>query len=166
MINTTIAQCIAFFLSHIPLEMIGLGILLSIIHAMTSRADKTTDFTLGILLFCTVGVTGIWGFIMHAFFASFTSQFIGWAPSPFEFEVALANLGLGLTGLIALWRQFDFRLAVVISATCFLWGAAAGHLYQSITVHNFAAGNTGAILYTDIIIPLLLWLVIAFRQRA
>ncbi len=44
----------------------------------------------------------------------------------------------------------------------FLLGAAAGHLYQIAKTHNFAPGNSGAVLYSDILIPVagfvLLWL--------
>jgi hypothetical protein len=44
----------------------------------------------------------------------------------------------------------------------FLLGAAGGHIYQIAKTSNFAPGNAGIILYTDILIPLigfvLLWL--------
>ncbi len=53
------------------------------------------------------------------------------------------------------------RLAALIGPACFLLGAAAGHVAQMITAHNFAPGNAGAIFYTDILIPLiglLLWI--------
>jgi hypothetical protein len=43
-----------------------------------------------------------------------------------------------------------------------MFGAAAGHVYQMITAHNFAPGNAGIIFWSDILLPLfgfvLLWL--------
>jgi hypothetical protein len=50
----------------------------------------------------------------------------------------------------------------VIGPAIFCLGAAVGHVYQMVTAHNFAPGNAGVIFYTDIIVPLvgflLLWL--------
>ncbi len=50
----------------------------------------------------------------------------------------------------------------MIGPSFFLLGAAGGHIYQIVTAHNFAPGNAGAVLWTDIFIPVigfaLLWL--------
>jgi hypothetical protein len=65
-------------------------------------------------------------------------------------------------GFIAAWRSFDLRLAAVVGPALFMLGAAAGHVYQMVTTHNFAPGNAGLIFYADIFVPLfgfgLLWL--------
>jgi len=49
-----------------------------------------------------------------------------------------------------------------VGPVLFLLGAAGGHIYQIVNADNFAPGNAGVILYTDILIPLiafaLLWL--------
>jgi hypothetical protein len=99
---------------------------------------------------------------MHSVFGAMSARFIGWADSPFQFEVATASLGFAVVAFVAAWRSFDMRLAAVIGPAIFLLGAAAGHIYQMITVHNFAPGNAGVIFYMDILIPLfgfaLLWL--------
>jgi len=56
----------------------------------------------------------------------------------------------------------DMRLAAVLGPALFLWGAAAGHVYQMVTAHNFAPGNAGMIFITDVALPIvgfaLLWL--------
>jgi hypothetical protein len=90
------------------------------------------------------------------------AAFIGWEDSPFQFEVATASLGFSLVGFIAAFGSFDLRLAAILGPSIFLLGAAAGHIYQMITAHNFAPGNAGAIFYMDLLLPmfgyLLLWL--------
>jgi hypothetical protein len=52
----------------------------------------------------------------------------------------------------------------------FLWGAAVGHIYQIIHARNFAPGNAGVILYTDVLIPIfgfvLLWLQYRYERPA
>jgi hypothetical protein len=98
----------------------------------------------------------------HVFFGRETAAFIGWADSPFQFEVGTASLGFAVVGFLAAWRSFDLRLAAVIGPSIFSLGAAVGHVQQMIASHNFAPGNAGVIFYTDIAIPLvgfvLLWL--------
>jgi hypothetical protein len=73
-----------------------------------------------------------------------------------------ASLGFAVVGLLAAFRSFDLRLAAILGPGIFTLGAAAGHIYQMITAHNFAPGNAGVIFWTDILIPafgfVLLWL--------
>lgn len=114
-----------------------------------------------------IGIAGLWAFIFHAFFPTTASYFIGWHPSPFEFEVAAANLGLGLLGLFSFHASKGFRHATALFTTCFLWGAAAGHIRQMVIHHNFSSGNAGTIFYTDITIPIvLIVLLILYNARS
>ncbi len=99
---------------------------------------------------------------MHVFFGTMSAAFIGWADSPFQFEVGTASLGYAAVGLLAAFRSYDLRLAAVLGPSIFTLGAAVGHIVQMVTAHNFAPGNAGIIFWTDIFIPLfgfvLLWL--------
>ncbi|MDF2530355.1 MAG: hypothetical protein K0Q57_1235 [Gammaproteobacteria bacterium] len=162
--NQLLTPSIAFVLSHVPFLALILAFIFGSMHALRRPDDKKEGYLSYLFLF-TVGLTGIWGFVVHAFFPSVADKFIGWAYSPFEFEVAVANLGMGLTGVIAFRAGFGFRFATVMFVSCFSWGAAVGHLYQMLAHHNFAAGNAGLIFYTDIIIPLLLWLLLPFSKK-
>src|SRR3954469_9520986 len=91
---------------------------------------------------------------MHCFFGRMAAAFIGWADSPFQLEVGMASLGFSVVGFLAAFRSFDLRLAALLSNGIFLLGAAAGHVYQIVTAHNFAPGNSGVVLYTDVFMPL------------
>jgi hypothetical protein len=162
--DQVIAQVTAFALSHVSFLALILAFVFGSFHALRRPDDKKEGYLSYLFLF-TVGITGIWGFIMHAFFPSIADKFIGWIYSPFEFEVAMANLGMGITGLFAFRAGYSFRLAIILFVSCFSWGAAIGHLYQMLAHHNFAAGNAGLIFYTDIIIPLLLWLLLPFSRK-
>ena len=114
------------------------------------------------IFFFPLGLMGLWGFLGHVFFAAQAAASIGWQPSPFQFEVGMANLGIGLAAAIGAFMGNTFRLGVNIVAAGFLWGAAAGHVRQMIDAGNFAPGNAGPIFYTDILTPLavfiLLWM--------
>jgi hypothetical protein len=62
-------------------------------------------------------------------------------------------------------RGFDMRLAAIVVATCFLWGAAATHVREMIAHTNFNPGNAGAIFWTDIFVPII-GIVLLYHQSA
>ena len=95
---------------------------------------------------------------VHAFYPEIASNAIGWQASPFELEVALANLAFGISGIVATLSSRTYKVAVALMTTIFLWGATLGHIHQIIILHNYSAGNAGTILLTDILIPALLWI--------
>ena len=113
-------------------------------------------------VFFSVGVCYLYNAIVHIFFGKMAAAFIGWADSPFQFEVGTASLVFAAAGFLAAFRSFDLRLGAVIPFSIFTLGAAVGHVREMITAGNFAPGNAGVILYTDFVIPpfglLLLWL--------
>jgi hypothetical protein len=121
-------------------------------------------------IFFGIGVGFSYNFIMHSFFGDFTAKTIGWAQSPFQLELAFASLGIGVVGFMAFTRHASplFRAASIIGPGIFLWGAAGGHVYQSISNKDFAFSNAGPILYTDILLPVagLVLMVLAYRRSA
>jgi hypothetical protein len=104
-------------------------------------------------------------FVFHVFFGQMAAAFIGWADSPFQFEVGTASLGFSIAGFIAAFGGFDRRLIAITGPSIFMLGAAVGHVYQMVSAHNFAPGNAGVIFYTDIIIPLVGFLLLWWQWR-
>jgi hypothetical protein len=86
------------------------------------------DRLLRYLFVFPLGLLGLWAFFGHVFFAEQSAASIGWAPSPFQYEIGVANLGLALAALYAAFRGFEARLAVAIAAAYFLIGAGIGHI--------------------------------------
>ena len=126
-------------------------------------ADK---LIVGILLF-PVGLMGLWAALGHIVFPGPSAAAIGCGPSPFQFEVGVANLGIGLAGVIgALYRDWGYRLAMAVMTCGFLGGAAVGHVVQIAATGNLAAGNAGPILYTDVLTPLALLILLALTWRS
>ncbi|AXV40069.1 DUF6790 family protein [Methanobacterium sp. BAmetb5] len=121
--------------------------------------------TLLSLLVVTVGIGSIWASIGHSFFANQVASTIGWAPgSPFQQEVAFANLAFGVLGILCIWIRGNFWTATVIGVSIFLLGDAIGHISNIMVTGNYAAGNAGAVLVLDILIPLLLiGLLVAYK---
>ena len=82
---------------------------------------------------------------------------IGWPRgSPFQWEVGLAGLLIGVLGVMAPMFDRDFQLATVIAFSIFFLGAAVGHVVQLVRAHNTSPGNTGFIFWFDVIAPLAL----------
>jgi len=154
----------------VPLMSWGLALVLAALAV--ARAPRplppgfVADRLLRYLFLVPLGLMGLWAFMGHVFFAAEAARAIGWAPSPFQFEVGMANLGMGLAGVIAaFYGNWGFRLGVAVVAAGFLGGAAVGHVVQIVQTGNLAAGNAGPILYTDILTPLTLLVLLALTRH-
>ena len=124
------------------------------------------DRLLRFIFIFPLGIQGLWAFVGHVFFPEQAAAAIGWEPSPFQFEVGYANLGLGLASLYAAYTGFYARVAVAIAASCFLVGAGIGHVQDIVTYGNLTPGNAGPILVTDFLTPMavLALLLVAARR--
>lgn len=149
---------IEFLVQHFPLLML--------ILAMTLSARSWSGEVLGrYLLLLPIGVVGIWDFFWHAFEPGYAAARVNWPTSPYQFEVAAANLGLGVAGITAFWKNWDFALAVTVMAFFFIEGAAYVHLLEVLFAEDYALANTGAIIYPDILIPIILVLALCYWKR-
>lgn len=92
--------------------------------------------------------------IGHLFFGDKISAYIGWAKDdPFQFEVGLADLGMGALGLLCGWFDGSFWLATIVMVTVFAWGCAVGHIRHMIRERNFHPGNAGYPFWWDVFLP-------------
>jgi Na+/melibiose symporter-like transporter len=123
------------------------------------------DRLLRYLFLFPLGVQGLWAFVGHVFFAEQSAASIGWAASPFQYEVGVANLGLGLASIYAAFRGFEARLAVAIAAACFLIGAGIGHIRDIVAHGNLAPGNAGPIMVTDFLTPIAVLALLFFASE-
>jgi hypothetical protein len=136
-----------------------LGLLAAGLHILFKRQARNTKIILEIVLAYglafNLGITALYAFMGHAFVPGKVAEYIGWpSGNPFQFEVAIANLSLGVLGILCLWFRGNFWLATIIASSVFGFGAAYGHIKDIILHHNYAPGNAGAPLYSDIIKPL------------
>lgn len=116
--------------------------------------DFVIDRLLRYLFVFPLGLQGLWGFAGHVFFPEQSAAGIGWPDSPFQLEVGMANLGIGLASLYAAFRGFEARLSASLAAASFLIGAGLIHIKEIMANGNLAPGNAGPILVTDFLTPL------------
>lgn len=91
---------------------------------------------------------------------------IGFTRSPFEFEIAFANLALAVMAFRAASPKAASRerITIGLGAGMFLWGAAIGHLYQWFAKHDHQPGNTGGVLAADVLFPAVM-IFLAWREQ-
>ena len=155
-------DCIAWILSDFSLAMFFLAVFFILLHLI--MRIKTVSFYEIVYRWIAVfplGFVGIYTFVMHAFYPEVAASAIGWAVSPFQFEVAMADLAFGVLGVLSFNASYGFRLATVIASLCMLWGDAGGHIYQMIVSQNFAPGNAGSWFWMDLVIPFILLICIS-----
>ena len=158
--ETFIKLALSNFTVTLTILWLFCSVLALLISRNRSKRSVSRIFFSYYLLIC-IGISNIYNFVMHVFYSDMVAGFIGWANSPFQIEVGVASLGIGIAGLIAFRADIGFRAATIIPPAVFSWGAAAGHIYQIVQAGNFAPGNAGMVLWSDIFLPFigffLLW---------
>lgn len=153
------------------LSFLALTALCCVVSLIKNRKElsglKVVDIILFYILFINVGLSGLMAFYGHAFLADQVAASIGWAPgSPFQFEVAMANLAFGVLGVLCIPFRDGFWLATGIGYATFLFGAAYVHIRDIITAGNYAVNNAGAQLYIgDIAMPALILILLLVRSK-
>jgi hypothetical protein len=148
-----IAESIAFVLSNLPAFLFVAA--LGIAALRKNPRWSTPERFLSWILLLPVGVSGLWAALFHLFFPSVAAADIGWQTSPFQFEVGMADLAIGVTGIASFWGSLPFKAAAVWVSSIFLLGDAVGHVHQMMASDNFASGNAGVPFVMDVICPAL-----------
>ena len=86
------------------------------------------------------------------------------AGSPFQREVAFANLALGTLAVLAMNRRDGFRDATVIAVTIVAAGATITHVIDIVDTGSLAPGDTVQNLANVLRPSVLIWLLIAIRR--
>lgn len=150
------------FVFWIVVALIGAGI-----YLLRHKDQRGTAAVTGVLLMfwlgIAIGVASIFGSAFHVFDGEETAKGIGFVPwNPtgtyaFQFENAMADLGVGVLGFLCFWiRDRKFWLAAILMATILFWGDAVGHIYQMEKYDNHAPDNSGIVLWLDLLNPAIL----------
>jgi hypothetical protein len=145
------------------------AVLAASIHLAVSARRRSTlasiaqTFLLYFLLIY-VGLMGLLTAYAHVFRPMQTSASIGWSTSPYEYEVGMADMTVGVLGVLCLWFRGGFWLATAIANAVWLLGDAIGHIRQMSINNDHAANNSGIFLYCEIVLPIVI-LILAFYHR-
>lgn len=112
-----------------------------------------------------LGCGSLWMTIAFLTIPDVMATAIGFNRTPFEFEIAFANLGLAVMAFRAASATARERITVGLGAGMFLWGAAIGHVYQWFAHGDHAPGNTGGVLVCDLLFPAVMIALALHSQR-
>jgi len=142
-----------------------------VVHLKLDRQPRTAHRVVTVvllyLLVVFAGLGGLLGALGHTFYAAQIAHGIGWPPgSPFQFEVAMANLAFGALGILCIWRRDGFWTATGVGLAVFYLGCAYGHLQDLLAHGNYAPFNAGlGIWVNDAAVPLTILGLLGARAR-
>jgi hypothetical protein len=138
------------------LALVGAAVQLALSKQPRTLGHVSEVFLVWVLV-VWVGVGSVLAFLSHTLLADQTARAIGWPTgNPFQTEVAVANLAVGVLGILCFWIRGNFWLATVIATSVWLLGDAVVHIYHIVVNQNYNPGNAGPPFYFDILLPLLL----------
>ncbi|MET0908135.1 MAG: DUF6790 family protein [Ilumatobacteraceae bacterium] len=137
-----------------------LGVILFVTHAaslVTQQPGGWQQQIVQIGIVYLIGVACLGAGIAHLFVGAKIARSIGWAPSPFQWEVGCADTAFGLVALQAAAFGPQYWLAIIAVNGIFRIGCGIGHIREIITAGNYAINNT-AILFNNFVVPAFLYL--------
>jgi hypothetical protein len=147
-----------------------LGLVVGAVHVYLDKQPRTkarvAEIFLLWFLVIAVGVTSVVAFIAHTVFADTTAASIGWpAGNPFQSEVAVANLAVGVLGILCYWMRGNFWVATAIGFSVWWLGDAVVHIRSIVVEANYAPNNAGVTFYLDILVPVMLLALVVYYYR-
>jgi hypothetical protein len=149
----------------------ALALILASIHVAVSSKRRSSPKSIAetyliYFFFLYVGVMGLLTAYAHVLRPIQTSASIGWVTSPYEYEVGMADLTVGVLGVLCLWIRGNFWLATAIANAVWLLGDAIGHIRQLTINNNHAPNNSGIFLVAEIITPLVILFLAVYNHRS
>lgn len=144
------------------------GAIIALIHIWwkkMGRAEAIGTFLMWQLA-VGFGLSYLYAATGHLFFADKVAESIGWPTgSPFQREVGMWDLSMGICGLLCLKFREDFWTAVIIGFGIFSVLAGLGHVYELVVHADFSPNNAGAVMYIDLFYPLILGGLLIWYRR-
>src|SRR5262249_26785243 len=129
------------------------------LHLFLSTIPKTplrvVELLLLYQLFFNIGILGLLSFFGLTFMPEHVANHLQWPACPFQQELGNANLAFATLGILSIWIRGHFWTATVIGTAIWLFADGVHHLLDAVIYHNFSEGNTGLLLYSDLLIPIL-----------
>ncbi|MCW2688465.1 MAG: integral rane protein [Mycobacterium sp.] len=114
-----------------------------------------------------VGVASLVGAAYHIFDGAQTAELIGYTRGDggFQWENAMGDMAIGVVGIMGYRFRGYFWLCTIVVLIQYI-GDAAGHIYFGVVDDNTSPYNIGFPLWTDILLPIVMWLLYIRSRRA
>ena len=155
-------SAIRLLLGHLDLCTALVALLIGVLKSRKHwTRGRWAESTLISVAFWVMGIYGTYGFFLHLLFGDFIATQIGWPNSPFQYEVAYANRTIGILGFSSVWlKRRDYLVASMVAYGSWFFADGVGHIVSLVQSGNTAVDNTGTILFTDLLMPLIVALLV------
>ena len=171
-----IAHTIAALIGNYMTTCFVIGLLVALVQVWRTKGRRdsrlVSELFLDNFILWAIGVGQAINFVMHSVFGDFAASTIGWAQSPFQLELAFASLGIAVIAFMLHGPKIQLRAkaAQVVALAIFGYGAAAGHVYQTMVNNDHSVNNGGLLLTMDVVIAtvgiaLVIWRSVAGRRH-
>jgi hypothetical protein len=140
-----------------------------LIHLYLDKAPRTKERVLELFLLYQIvfslGLTSLMAFYGLTFMKEYVAKISGWASCTFEQLLANVNLAFGILGILCIWYRGYFWMATILGFSIWILSDGITHLLDMWMNHNYTPGNIGVPLWTDIIVPIILLILLVFYMR-
>ena len=145
-----------------------LGAIIAAIHIYARKYTGVAALEIVLMwqLAVGLGLSLLYGGLGHLFVPDQVAESIGWpVGSPFQREVGIWDMAMGIVGLLCLKFRGEFWTAMIAGAGIFCMGAGLGHVWELVVNGNTAPNNAGTVMYFDLLYPVfLVILLVACRK--
>lgn len=147
---------------------VGLAILVTVLRIILTKRPRNARNVLEIILITFIvvylGVGSLMSGFSHIFMGESIAKQIGWQTSPFQYEVGIANLVIGVLGILCIWFRKEMLLATVVAGCVWIFGDTIGHIREMVVYHNYAPMNSGVFIwFANGVLLFILIIYIAYR---
>ena len=131
--------------------------ILTIITILSIFIDKSPNRIQKNLLRWIAGASLLYGGLSHILIPEKAASEIGWKTSPFQKEVGYYDIFVGITCILGSTKLGEkFAPGAILIFSGFSFAAGLNHLYENIYKGNASKNNTGFVLWTDLLVPIVL----------
>jgi hypothetical protein len=152
------------------ISLLALSLIAFFIHLYNDDQPRTKKRVIELLflyqLVFSVGSTSFLAFIGLTIMPEYIADYTGWPFCPFEQQLANVNLAFGVLGTLCIWLRGNFWIATSLGFSIWIFCDGIAHIVDMLVHNNYAPGNVGIPLYTDILVPVILIILLILHLRA
>lgn len=150
----------ALFLSMYLFSVLGFLIHLFFFEKTARTSARIIELLLLYQLVFNVGMTSLLAFVGLTFMPDYIAAYMNWPACPFQQELGNVNLAFGVLGILCIWLRGYFWTATILGFSIWIFADGIHHIADIVWNHNYSEGSLGISLYTDLIIPIVLMILL------
>lgn len=113
----------------------------------------------------SLGMTSFLAFIGFTFMPVYIAALTDWTACQFEQQLGNVNLAFAVLGVLCVYYRGYFWAATIIGFSVWILSDGIHHIYKALFENNLSSGNIGVPLWTDILVPTLLLILLYLYMK-